>query len=168
MRRRNLAWILLPAAIVTMVVVTIVVSNYQKEVGLAQPGKGGRISVAAAAQAQSAASGTGASAYDTFSHSLVAALVEANNMPVNNPAETRLRIALAKTFDCLAASREAWQAEIEQTWDPAVVGSAGYWLTLHPALLPRAHGGALSADQVREWSNIDAAYWLQKALDLVE
>jgi hypothetical protein len=168
MRRRNLAWILLPAAIVIMVVVTFVVSNYQKEMGLAQVGKGGRASVAAAAQAQSAASGTGAPAYDTFSHSLMAALAAANSMPVNNPAERRLRIALSNTLDCLAASREAWQAEVEQTWDPSVAGSESYWLTLHPSLLPRKQDGALSAAQVRDWSNAGAADWLKKALDLVE
>jgi hypothetical protein len=165
----------LPAAIVILIVVTFVVSNCQKEMGLAEPGKGGRAAVAALAEAQSAASGVGVASYDTFSHSLMAALSAANNMPINNPADTRLRIALTKTLDCLAASREAWQTEVEaypeptaETWYPTVVGSTSYWRTLHPSLLPRAPSSALSAAQVREWSNSGAAYWLQKALALVE
>jgi hypothetical protein len=168
MGRKRLAWILLPAAIIIMVVVTVVLSSYQKEAGLVRPGKGGLAAVAAAAEAQSAASGAGAAAYDVFSKSLMAAKSEANNMAVTNPAEARLQTALINTLDCLTASREAWQAEVEGTWDPGVVGSASYWLTLHPSLLQQTQTGALSAAQVREWSNADAAGWLQKALDLVE
>jgi hypothetical protein len=168
MQRRRLAWILLPAAIVIIAVVATVLSSYQTEAGIVKPGKGGRAAVAAVAEAQSAASGTGAAAYDAFSKSLMAAKSEANNMAVTNAAETRLQTALANTLDCLMASREAWQAQIEQTWDPAAVGSAGYWLTLHPSLLPEAPEGALSAAQVRDWSDLGAAYWFQKALALVE
>ena len=158
-----------------MVVITVVLSSYQKETGLAKPGKGGLAAVAAAAEAQIAASGEGAAAYDAFSKSLMAAKSEANNMAVTNPAETRLQTALTNVLDCLMASLEAWQTEIEaypeptaQTWNPDVVGSTSYWLTLHPSLLPRAQSSALSAAQVREWSISGASFWLQKALDLVE
>jgi hypothetical protein len=167
MGRRRLAWILLPAAIIIMAVVTLVVSSYQKEAGIAAPGKGGRAAVVAVAEARSAASGTGAGNYDAFSKSLAVAIVEARNMPTTNPAEARLQIALTKTLDCLSASREAWQAELEQAWDPAVDGSKGYWRTMHPALNEEADG-QLTAEQVREWSAEGADIWLQKARDLVE
>jgi hypothetical protein len=167
MRQRRLAWILLPAAIVILAVFTFVVSNYQKEAGIAAPGKGGVAAVAAVAEATTAASGAGAIAYDAFSKSLAVAIVEARNMATTNPAETRLQIDLTKTLDCLSASREAWQTEIDQSWDPAVDGSPGYWRTMHPALIERA-AGPLSSEQVREWSGASADYWLQKAVDLAE
>ena len=168
MKRRRLAWIILPAAIIVVAALTFVLSNYQKEAGIVRPGKGGVAAAAAAAEAQSAASGSDAAAYDAFSKSLMAARSEANNMAVTNPAETRLQTALINTLDCLSASREAWQAELDGSWDPSAYGSAGYWQTLHPSLLPDDRGGTLTAAQVRDWANGDAARWLQKALALVE
>jgi hypothetical protein len=176
MQRKSLAWMVVPAAMVIMVVVTLVLSNYQEEVGIARPGKGGRTAVAAAAEAREAASATGAAGYDIFSKSLAVAMVKARNMPVTNPAETRLRTALTNTIDCLSASREAWAAQLEQSWDPAVDGSPGYWRTLHPALAGEAAaaldearpGGPLSAEQVRRWAEAGTDHWLQKALALVD
>ena len=168
MKRRRLAWIVLPAAIIIVAVLTFVLSNYQKEVGIVRPGKGGVAAAAAAAEAQSATTGSDAAAYDTFSKSLMAAESESNNMAVTNPAETRLQTALINTLDCLSASREAWQTQLDGSWDPAVYGSAEFWQTLHPSLLPNSQSGTLSAAQVRDWANADAAHWLQKALALVE
>jgi hypothetical protein len=165
------------------VVVTTVLSSYQKEAGLVEPGPGGRVTVAAAAEAYAAAAGADAAAYDAFSKSLAVAMAEADNMAVTNPAETRLRTDLANVLDCLRASREAWQAELDQDWDPAVDGSALYWQTLHPSLSKPAKaapattatpaaGAAqdtpLTAAQVRTWADNSASAWLQKALDLVE
>ena len=167
MRQRHLAWIVLPAAIIILAVVTLVLSNYQKEAGIAAPGNGGVAAVAAVAEARGAATGAGAAGYDAFSKSLAVAIVEARNMATTNPAETRLQIDLVKTLDCLSAAREAWQAELDQAWDPAVDGSPGYWRTMHPALTELA-AGSLSAGQVREWSATGADYWLQKAVDLAE
>ena len=167
MRRKRLAWIVLPAAIVILAAVTFVLSNYQKELGIASPGKAGRVAVAAAAEARSTASGTGASGYDAFSKSLAVAMVKLRSMPTTNPAETRLEIALTNALDCLSASREAWRAELDQAWDAAVDGSPGYWQTMHSALSEQP-GGPLSAARVREWSGAGADYWLGKALDLVE
>jgi hypothetical protein len=158
---------MLPAAIIIMAVATLVVSNYQKEAGIAAPGKGGRAAVAAVAEARNAASGTGAYDYDAFSKSLAVAMVETKNMAVTNPAETRLHNVLANALDCLSASREAWQAELDQAWDPAVRASQDYWRILHPALTEQTTG-PLSVEQVRRWSGASADYWLEKALDLVE
>lgn len=154
-----------------MVVVIIVASNYQKEVGIVEPGKGGREAVAAAAEARSAAaSEVGLVGYDAFSKALVVAEVATRNMPITNAAEIRLKHALEDVLDCLRASREAWYADLEQTWDPAVQGSPRYWQTLHPGLLldgPLPE--TLDAAQVREWSAGDhgAGHWLADALDLV-
>jgi hypothetical protein len=167
MRQRRPAWILLPAAIVILAVVAFVVSNYQKEVGIAAPGKGGVAAVAAAAEARSAALGTGSVDYEAFSNSLVVAIVEARNMATTNPAEARLQVDLRKTLDCLSALREAWQAELDQAWDPATDGSPAYWRTVHPALTEQT-AGPLSAQQVREWSSACADHWLQKAVGLAE
>jgi hypothetical protein len=175
MQRRHLAWILLPAAIVAIAVVAVVVSSYQKEAGIAVPGEGARAAVAAAAEARDAASGQGATAYQTFSSSLAVALSETRNIGVTNPAETRVTTALTNTLDCLSASREVWQAQLEQAWDQAYT-SPGYWQTVHPALSAEKGGapaelqptGTLTAEQVREWAVGGADYWLQKALALVQ
>jgi len=167
MKRKQLAWIVLPAGIVILAVATFVISSYQKEVGLGAPGKGGRVAVAALAEARSAGAAGGASGYELFSQALSVAAVSARNMPVSNPAEMRLNIAVANTLDCLHASREAWQAQLEQTWDPDVDGSPQYWQILHSALTaPPA--GPLSPEQVRTWSRAAAGYWLQKAVDLTD
>ena len=168
MKRRRLAWITLPAAIILIAVLTFVLSNYQKEVGLISPGKGGVTAAAAAATAQAAAAGSDSAAYDAFSKSLMAAKSETNNMAVTNPADTRLQTALINTLDCLTASREAWQAELDGSWDPAVYGSASYWQTLHPSLPPNDQGSVLTAAQVREWADAGADHWVQKALALAE
>jgi hypothetical protein len=167
MRRKYVAWMLLPAALLVIIAVTLVLSNFQKEAGLAAPGKGGRAAVAAVAEARAAASGSGADGYDGFSKALAVAKVETKNVAITNAAETRLQMALTNALDCLSAAREAWQAELEQWWDPAADGSFSYWRTLHPALTEQA-GGPLSAGRVREWAGMAADHWLQKALDLVE
>ena len=176
MRRGNLAWLLLPAAIIIIAVVTLVLSNYQKEAGLAKPGKSGAAAVAAVAEAREAASATDAPGYDRFSKSLAAGMVATRDIGITNPSETRLQIALTNTLDCLSASREAWQAQLEQSWDRTVDSSPDYWRTLHPALAgdgkgPLAHAqpvGSLSPEQVRQWAETGAGYWLQKAEGLVE
>jgi hypothetical protein len=168
MQRKRLAWILLPAVIILIAVVTFVLSSYQKEVGIAEPGKGARVTVAAAVEAQNAASGMGAEAYDVFSKSLTVALAEADHMAVTNPAETRLQTDLNDTLDCLKAVREVWQAQLEADWDPAVDGSPRYWVTLHPGLSPSTQTTGLTTDQVRQWTGSSASYWLDKALALIK
>jgi len=167
MGNKRLAWVFLPAIIVVLAALGLVVSNFQEETGLAAPGKGGLAAVAAAVEAREAASGGGSTGYDEFSESLRVALAKTNNMPITNPAETRLQAALTSALDCLSAGREAWQAEIEQAWDPAFHGSAGYWRVFHPALTQREATG-LSSEDVRLWSTASADHWLEKALDLAE
>jgi hypothetical protein len=88
-------------------------------------------------------------------------------MPITNPAETRLQAALTSTLDCLSAGREAWQAELDQAWDPVFHGSAGYWHALHPALTD-SEGSGLTPEQVRQWASASADRWLDKALDLAD
>lgn len=158
---------MLPAAVVVLAVATFVISSYQKEVGLGAPGKGGRVAVAALAEAQSAETGSGAAGYELFSQALSVAAVSIRNMPVSSPAEIRLNIAVTNAMDCLSASREAWQAQLEKTWDPTVDGSPQYWQTLHSSLTAPPTG-PLSPDQVRTWSRAAAGYWLHKAVDLTE
>lgn len=157
-----------PLVIVIIVGVSLVLSNFQKEVGLAKPGKGGRAAAAAAASAQDAATGTGAADFETFSRSLLVAISETDNMAILNVADNSLRIALSNLLDCLRAAREAWQADLGGYWDPVVDGSATYWLTLHPSLSPPQETQGLSPVQVREWATSAAHSWLLKVLDLAE
>jgi hypothetical protein len=165
MQRRSLAWIFLPAIIVVLAVAGLVISSFQEEAGIVGPGKGGLAAVAAVAEASEAVAGDGQAGYDEFSESLRVALVKTTNMPITNPADTRLQAALTSALDCLSAGREAWQAELDRAWDPAFHGSAGYWRVSHPAL-DEKEGAGLSPNQVREWSSASADHWLEKALDL--
>lgn len=158
----------MPAVIILIAVATLVMSSYQKEAGIIEPGKGGRVTVAAAAEAQQDASGSGEAAYLTFAKALTVASSEADNMATTNPAETRLQTIVSNTLDCLRAEREVWGAELANDWDPAVDGSGGYWLTLHPALQTAPDGSALTTAQVRQWAHTSTQYWLQRALDLVQ
>ncbi len=168
MQKKQLAWILFPAVIVLIAVLTFVLSNYQKEAGLIKPGKAGIAAVAALAEAEQAVSGSGAAGYDVFSNTLTVAATKAYNLTTTNAAETRLQMVVANALDCLRAEREAWQAELEQDWDGTVDGTATYWLTLHPGLQPQTQVSGLSPAQVRRWAAAGAAYWLDKALALVE
>jgi hypothetical protein len=177
MKRSSRAWILLPAIIVAIGAIGLVVSNFQKEAGLADPSKGGIAAVAAAVTAVDSSSGIGATDYQAFSEALLVAAVAKNNAPLINSADTRLETLLVKTVDCLSALREAWQAELDRTWDPQTHGTATYWRVLHPALEISAGGapsegaapsaGALTPADVRALSHERASALLEEAIDLV-
>ena len=166
MKRSSRAWLLIPIAIAVLVVVGILVSNYQKEVGIAKPTSGGRAAVAAASVALELSSGTGVSDYTAFSDALLTAKIAHRNMPVMNPADTRLEHRLAETLDCLSAAREAWQTEIDQTWSPETHGLATFWVAMHPSV--RIAGEVLTAAGVRETSTTQAREILEQAAELAE
>lgn len=157
---------MVPALIAIMVVAGLLVSNYQKEVGIAEPNKAGRDAVAAGAVALGLSAGTGASDYAAFAHALRVALVANRNMPLTNPADIRLDHQLAAILDCLSAAREAWQTELDGTWNPDTHGLVAYWMALHPSA--GITGGALTAAGVRETAAARARELLQDAADLAE
>lgn len=136
----------MPAAILTIVVVCVLVSNFQVELGLMEPGKGERAAVAAAVAAQEASSGAGAHDYAVFRQALLVAMVAQRDAAPTNPADIRVDNLLAQALDCLDALREAWQAEIESSWDPETRGSPSYWNVLHPALQIASDAPMLPAD----------------------
>jgi hypothetical protein len=165
MKRSSRAWVLFPAVILVAVVAVVVASNYQKEVGLAEPSKGGRAAVAAMAAAYDLSTGTGAADYQVFSEALLVAAAARNNAPAMNPSDTRLDHLLLDAYDCLAAVREAWQAEIDQSWDPEIQGASGYWNSLHPTA-QIAGDRTLTAGDVRRICGEQAGGLLEQALDL--
>ncbi|MBN1628122.1 MAG: hypothetical protein JW990_00010 [Thermoleophilia bacterium] len=165
MKRSNHAWLLFPIVIAGIVIVGLLVSNYQKEMGIAEPSEGGRAAVAATFAALELSRGTSPDAYKTFSDALLVAAVAKRNMAIINVADTRLDHQLTKVFDCLYAAREAWQAQVDQTWDDAVHGTAVYWQTMHPAI--GAAGDRLTAPGVRESSVARASETLEEAARLV-
>lgn len=165
MKRSSRAWILLPVIIVLIAVIGLVVSNFQKEAGIAEPSKGGVAAVAAAAAAFDRSRGSGAAGYQEFNEALLVAAVARRNAPLLNPADTRLDNLLVRLLDSLFALREAWQTEIDQTWNPDIHGTAAYWNVLHPALdVPR--GAPLTMAEVRELCRARATEILQEAMDL--
>jgi hypothetical protein len=166
MKRSSRAWLLIPIVIAVVVVVGLLVSNYQKEVGIARPNNGGRAAVAAASVALELSSGTGVSDYTAFSDALLTAKVAQRNMPLMNPADTRLEHRLAEALDCLSAAREAWQTEIDQTWSPETHGVATFWVAMHPSV--RIAGGALTAAGIRETSTTQAREVIEKAAELAD
>jgi hypothetical protein len=166
MNKRSKAWIILPVAIVIIAVLGLVLSNYQKEAGLIQAGAGGRAAVAAAVTAESLVSADGGAAeYAAFSKALLVALVARRNMAVTNPAETRLDHRLASVLDFLSAVREAWQADLDHTWDPQIQGDPAYWRSLHPGV-EIGSSGPLTPAAVREAYRAEAGRWLEDAVDL--
>jgi hypothetical protein len=166
MKRSSRAWILLPVAIVAIVLATILVSNYQTETGIAEPNKAGCAAVSAAIVARDLLR-DGAGGYSAYSDALLVATVARKNAPRINPADTRLDHLLIEALDCLAAAREAWQAEIDQTWNPEIHGVAIYWKAAHPSL-DVTEEGALTAVDIREFASARASELLEKAADLVD
>ena len=168
MQRRSRAWILLPAVIVVVAVIGLVVSSFQKEAGIAAPGESGRAAVAAAAEAHQLLSATsGARGYAEFSAALLVAKTAQRNMPLINPADTRLFHLLGSTFECLAAAREAWQAELNGAWDPKTYGRPEYWRAMH-ASLDVSTRDTLTFAEVVGLCSAQAAELLEKAIDLAE
>lgn len=168
MKGASKAWIILPVAIALIAGIGFLLSNYQKEAGLIEPGKGGRAAVGAAAVAQGLIVPDGeADDYAAFSKALAVALVARANMAVTNPAETRLDHRLAALLDCLSAAREAWQAGLDRTWDPDIQGDPQYWRVLHPGCAIDAEG-PLTPQTVLETCRAAAARLLDGAVDLAD
>lgn len=166
MKRSTQAWLLLPAVIVVLAVVGLIVSRYQDETGLIEPGKSGLPAVAAVLTWHQPSSGTTQEDYEAFSQTLLAALTACRNAAFVNVADTRLENLLAGALDCLSALNEAWLAELEQTWDMAIHRSSLYWRILHPALDP-LEDEPLGPARLRDLARERAGRFLKKALDIV-
>ena len=166
MKPSGRAWLLLPAIIVVVVVMGLLLSNWQKEAGLAEPSKAGRSAVSAAGVAIELSSGTDAREYARFSNAVLVAAVAKRNAPLLNPADTRLNHQLTLLLDCLFAAREAWQAQIDETWDPGIHGTSTYWSVTHPSA--GIAGEDLTAAKVRELSLARAHEILRQAADLAD
>jgi hypothetical protein len=167
MSKTSRAWILLPAAIIAIAVAGFALSNRQEELGLMDPGPGSREAGAAARAVLDAAGGVGTEGYDTFSSTLLVAIVAHKNSALGNAADTRVGRLLVEALDCLSAAREAWQAESDGVWDPDLTGSPDYWNGLHPALSISSEQ-PLSAAEVRRMARDRAAGLLEEATDLTD
>ena len=157
---------MLPAAVVLIAVIALVLSNYQKEAGIYQPTKGGVLAVSAAVTARGFSDGQMATDYSRFADALLYAAATGRQMPDINPADTRLSHIMVEVLDCLYASREAWQAQVDDSWDPAIQGTPEYWTVLHPSLALPA-GKQLTAADVRRLSAEQASKFLKQATDLI-
>lgn len=167
MKRSGRAWIFLPAVIIAAAVIGVVVSSYQQEIGLMEAHPGGLAAVAMAGAARDLSSGSGPDDYWAFSDALLAATVAQINMPVINAADTRLEHTMVQAIDCLKALREAWQAEIDEVWDPEIQGVPTYWEVLHPTLDVTGNG-PLTPSEVRDICRDQAGEILEEARDLAE
>ncbi len=166
MKRSSRAWILLPVILVVIAVGGWVISSYQKEAGIIEASKGGPEAVSTAVAAHVYSQGTTPDDYRAFADALLVAEVARRNLPVLNPADTRVARLLLQAVDCLLAAREAWQADLDARWDPAVQGVAAYWQTVHPWLDMPADTGLAPAD-IRRVAGEQASAFLQQAIDLV-
>jgi len=164
-RKSRRGWILIPVVIIGLAVIGLVISSFQKEVGLADPGTGGKAAVAAAAGVERAlASEEG---YPAFSSALLVAVIAHENMAITNPADTRLDHLLSGVLDCYRALREAWQADNDGIWDAAVQGDPGFWVTLHP-FLDFDDAKSLTPEEVISLCRSQASKSLTQATDLAE
>ena len=158
-------WILIPVVIIGLAVIGLVVSSFQKEVGLAAPSASGRAAVAAAAGVESVLAAD--EGYPAFSSALLVALTAHTNMVVGNPADTRLDHLLNGVLDCYSALREGWEAQNDGIWDTAVQGDPRFWMTLHP-FLAFEDGAKLGPEDFIARCRSQASGLLAKAIDLAE
>lgn len=158
-------WLLIPIVVIGLAVIGLVVSNFQKEVGLAAPGASGKTAVAAAAGVERVlASEEG---YATFNSALLVAVIAHENMAAVNPADTRLDHMLSGVLDCYTALREAWQTQNDGIWDATVQGDPSFWVTLHP-FLEFDDDANLGPEAVISRCRSQASRLLAQALDLAE
>jgi hypothetical protein len=166
MKRSSRAWLLLPVIVVVIAVVGWLVSSYQKEAGIIDATKGGPRAVSAALVARDYSQGQTSEDYRAYADALLVAEVARRNLPMLNPADTRVAHVLMQALDCLYAAREAWQADIDAAWDPAIQGVPTYWQALHPNLELSARAAPTPAD-IRRQAGDKASEYLLQAIDLV-
>ena len=167
MKGRFRAWILLPAVIIGLLVAVLLVSSFQVELGLAEPGKGERAAIAAIIDAEDLSRGAGPEGYEAFSRALLVATVARVNAAPASAADVRVDNLLTDALDCLYALREAWQAQIDTAWDPQAYGSAVYWNKLHPTLA-LTQQGPVTPEALREAARSRASDFIAEAVDLAD
>jgi hypothetical protein len=164
-RGRRRGWILIPVVIIGLAVIGLVVSSFQKEVGLAAPNESGRAAVAAATGVERVLSSD--EGYPAFSSALLVALTAHTNMVVGNPADTRLDHLLNGVLDCYSALREGWEAQNDGIWDATLQGDPRFWVTLHP-FLEFGDDLRLGPDDFIARCRAQASGLLAQAVDLAE
>lgn len=162
-RKPRRAWILIPVVIIAIAVAGLIISSFQKEVGLASPGTSGRAAVAAAAGVERVLSAD--EGYPIFSTAFLAALTAHDNMVVANPADTRLDHLLTGVMDCYKALREAWQTDFDDNWEEDVQGETLFWNARHPFLDLEARHTLTLEDVIAHCRN-QASMLLAQAVDL--
>jgi len=153
------------AAIVVIVVLGVLVTKFQLELGLVEPGKGARAAVAAATEVDQVLE-AGAD-YDEFSDALRVAIVAHFRMPVANTADGRVWHILDPALDCWSAVREAWQVDLEGQWDHESFGDADYWRGAHRSLTLDGLDD-VTVDRLIEACRQEGAEYLEQAVGLVE
>ena len=156
---------LFAAAVLLILAGSIVLSSYTVEFGLAKPGMTTRRIVVAVAEIDATLGGE--PDFLEFSEALYAGRAAQRTLALRNPADNRASQAVGSALDCYSALREAWQAELEGIWEPAIHGDPGYWRSFHSAVqLPAA--GPLSPADVRAMLRLEALAYAQEAMALVE
>jgi hypothetical protein len=156
-------WILIPVVIVAIAVIGLVVSSFQKEVGLAAPGEDGRAAVAAALEVDDVLESGESDA--VLSSALLVALSAHNAMAPTNTADTRLDHLLTGVLDCYAALWEARRADTDGIWDDQIQGDPHFWETLHP-FLDFPDGSGLTVNSVVSRCRVRASDLLDQAIAL--
>lgn len=168
MKRRH--WLFLLGMLGALLVAAVLVSSFQKELGLSKPSTGAKAAVAAALRVQRIAQEP-ATGYRTYAEALRVALVAQKRLSVRNPIDPEVRFLLGRALECYSAAREAWQADVEGEWDSGTYGDPAHWEATHPDIasdlaLP-AGSAPLDAEEVKAACFDAAAGYLEKALDLV-
>jgi hypothetical protein len=156
---------LFAAAAALILVGSIVLSSYTVEFGLAKPGMTTRRIVVAVAEIDATLGG--APDFVEFSEALYAGLAAQRALAQRTPADNRAGHAIEAALDCYTALREAWQAELEGIWDPAIHGDPAYWRSFHSAVQLPAEG-PLQPAELREMLRLEALGHVQEALAIVE
>jgi hypothetical protein len=130
--RRSRAWLLVPGVLAVFVLLAVALSSFQQELGLSEPGVSARAAVAAA-QAVDDALGADAD-YGDYSETLLVAVVARRNIVTDGPPNIEVDHVVRRALEYYVAVREAWQAELDGAWDPAIQGDPRFWEAAHPGL----------------------------------
>lgn len=151
---------------VLIVAAAVIVSRFAPDVGLARPGDATRAVVADVASVEAVlAEDRGLQA---VGEALRAAQASRHTCPVRNTADGRVLHLVDGALDAYSAYREAWQADLEGSWDSETLGDPVYWRASHPDLEFAPAADPLTAAQVRDVARERARELLSQALDEAE
>ena len=119
-------------AVAILVIGGIVLSNFQREAGVAEASAGSLAAVAAAEEAARVLEE--GQSYGEFEAAMRVAVVAHDRIVLFNAVDNDVRLEIGHALDCLEMARRAWQASDAGDWVEGVHDRAGLWQAVLPAM----------------------------------